>query len=70
VYQRGLGIRLDENLATGVFDPGPGVGGRSRSSNVGERDGCAGIFSDLHRPLAQQLGFVPICRLTLWILSR
>lgn len=30
----------------------------------------AGVFSDLSRPGAEALGFVPILRLTLWILDR
>lgn len=28
---------------------------------------AAGVFSDLSRPGAERLGFVPVCRLTLWI---
>jgi hypothetical protein len=28
------------------------------------------VFSDLSRPGAETLGFVPILRLTLWILDR
>lgn len=29
-----------------------------------------GIFSDFSRPLAEALGFMPLCRLTLWMLPR
>ena len=29
-----------------------------------------GVFSDLSRPGAEALGFVPLLRLTLWILDR
>jgi hypothetical protein len=30
----------------------------------------AGVFGDQHRPSAEELGFVPLVRLTLWILDR
>ncbi|MGH8982859.1 MAG: hypothetical protein ACRDY6_03160, partial [Acidimicrobiia bacterium] len=30
----------------------------------------AGVFSDLSRPGAEALGFVPLLRLTLWVLER
>ena len=29
-----------------------------------------GVFSDVSRPGAEALGFVPLLRLTLWILDR
>ena len=30
----------------------------------------AGVFSDHSRPGAESIGFVPVLRLTLWILDR
>jgi hypothetical protein len=30
----------------------------------------AGVFSDVSQPGAEALGFVPLLRLTLWILDR
>ncbi len=67
---RGLG-----SLALGVTLPGQRHSGLWRSLCV-ERlrsfgdDWAAGVFSDFSRRGAQRLGFVPVCRLTLWVLDR
>ena len=63
------------SLAFGATLPAPagaGSGAGSPSSASGPRPSVwtTGVFSDFSRPGAEALGFVPILRLTLWILDR